>query len=136
MHAMRIKRSSSPRFMLNHPALVVGLVAVTMLIAAGARADNPRLDDDPASDPNPPVELKLFSPYDMSWWSVDGGGGESTGGVFALTGAIGQPDAARSGGCGVVLDGGIWSGPVLCETPLFCDGFESGDFGAWSGVAP
>jgi len=32
--------------------------------------------------------------FDVSWWTVDGGGGVSSGGGFEVTGTIGQPDAA------------------------------------------
>jgi hypothetical protein len=122
--------------MLDHPAVLIGFAVITVLVVAGASADTRGPDGDAASTPTPPAQAKLLAPYDMSWWSVDGGGGSSSGGVFAVTGAIGQPDAGLAGGCGVVLEGGIWSGPAPCETPLFCDGFETGDFGAWTGVTP
>jgi hypothetical protein len=47
--------------------------------------------------------------YDLTWSSVDGGGVmSSTGGVYAIAGTIGQPDAgaesAGAYGCG----GGFW----------------------------
>ena len=31
--------------------------------------------------------------YTVDWMTVDGGGGTSTGGVYSVTGTIGQPDA-------------------------------------------
>jgi hypothetical protein len=31
--------------------------------------------------------------FSIDWHTIDGGGGTSTGGVFAVTGSIGQPDA-------------------------------------------
>ncbi|NJM38451.1 MAG: hypothetical protein HC845_11655, partial [Akkermansiaceae bacterium] len=36
----------------------------------------------------------------IDWWSVDGGGGSSSGGVFEISGSAGQADAgpAMSGG--------------------------------------
>jgi len=37
-------------------------------------------------------------PYDLTWSTVDGGGGTSSGGQYVLTGTIGQPDAAYSAG--------------------------------------
>lgn len=83
-----------------------------------------------------PSETKILAPYDMAWWSVDGGGGSSNGGVFALTGGVGQPDTGVAGGCGTAIEGGLWSGVVPCGTPLFCDGFETGDTGVWSSVTP
>src|ERR1041385_7115003 len=38
--------------------------------------------------------------YSIEWFTIDGGGGTSTGGVYSLGGTIGQPDAGgpMSGG--------------------------------------
>ena len=49
-------------------------------------------------------------PYTIDWSTIDGGGGTSTGGVYALSGTIGQPDAgqAMTGGA-YSLTGGFWS---------------------------
>jgi len=48
--------------------------------------------------------------YAISWYRVAGGGGSSTGGVYAVKGTIGQAEAglAMSGG-GYSLTGGFWS---------------------------
>ena len=49
--------------------------------------------------------------YDLSWWTVDGGGATfSTGGSYSLGGTIGQPDAGTSGGGTYTLAGGFWPG--------------------------
>ena len=49
--------------------------------------------------------------YDLSWWTVDGGGQTfSTGGGYSLGGTIGQPDAGLLAGTGYRLGGGFWSG--------------------------
>jgi hypothetical protein len=49
--------------------------------------------------------------YDLSWSTIDGGGGTSSGGGYELTGTIGQPDAsapnAMAGGT-FQLTGGFW----------------------------
>jgi hypothetical protein len=50
--------------------------------------------------------------YAISWWTVDGGGGASQGGPYALTGTIGQPDAGGMAGGTFALRGGFWSGPL------------------------
>jgi hypothetical protein len=58
--------------------------------------------------------------YDLSWWTVDGGGGESTGGSYTLGGIIGQPDAGALSGGDYTLAGGLWGGevaPLLTATP-------------------
>jgi hypothetical protein len=52
--------------------------------------------------------------YELSWYTIDGGGGRSTGGLYTLTGTIGQPDAAYSSGGNFELLGGFWPGGPLC----------------------
>ena len=52
--------------------------------------------------------------YEISWYTIDGGGGRSSGGPYTLTGTIGQPDAAYSGGGDFELLGGFWTGGPLC----------------------
>ncbi len=46
----------------------------------------------------------------IDWYTVDGGGGTSTGGQFTLSGTIGQPDAGTMSGGSFTLLGGFWSG--------------------------
>jgi hypothetical protein len=48
--------------------------------------------------------------YSIDWYTIDGGGGTSTGGVYAVSGTIGQPDAGgpMTGG-NYSLTGGFWS---------------------------
>ena len=49
--------------------------------------------------------------FDLSWHTIDGGGGTSTAGSFELTGTIGQPDAgAVMTGGKFTLIGGFWAG--------------------------
>jgi len=50
---------------------------------------------------------------DLSWFTIDGGGGTSTGEALTLSGTIGQPDAAASAGDAFSLTGGFWSGGAL-----------------------
>ena len=52
--------------------------------------------------------------YELSWYTIDGGGGLSTGGQYKLIGTIGQPDAAWSSGGGYELLGGFLPGGPLC----------------------
>ncbi len=48
--------------------------------------------------------------YNIDWFTVDGGGGTSTGGVYSVTGTIGQPDAgAVMTGGNYSLQGGFWA---------------------------
>ena len=63
--------------------------------------------------------------YSIDWWTVDGGGGISTGGVFKVSGTIGQPDAGPMSGGSFTLTGGLWAAaavqtlgaPTLIITP-------------------
>lgn len=58
--------------------------------------------------------------YAINWWSIDGGGGVSTGGVYRVQGAIGQADSAAMIGGTYVLQGGFWAGgslPVVSNPP-------------------
>jgi hypothetical protein len=48
---------------------------------------------------------------------VDGGGGTSTGGVYTVSGTIGQPDAGVMTNGPYRLDGGFWGGAVVIQTP-------------------
>jgi uncharacterized repeat protein (TIGR01451 family) len=50
-------------------------------------------------------------PYELSWWTVDGGGAMSaTGGAYTLSGTIGQPDAGGPyTGAPYTLHSGFWA---------------------------
>jgi hypothetical protein len=48
--------------------------------------------------------------YTLSWWTVDGGGGRSSGSGYSLHGTIGQHDAGGMSGGGYTLNGGFWGG--------------------------
>jgi hypothetical protein len=63
------------------------------------------------------VPSLLAQTYSIDWFTVDSGGGTSGGGVYALSGTIGQPDAgpAMSGG-NFSLTGGFWS-LLAVQTP-------------------
>jgi len=49
--------------------------------------------------------------FSIDWFTIDGGGGTSTGGVYSLSGTIGQPDANPQPliGGNFALVGGFWS---------------------------
>jgi hypothetical protein len=52
--------------------------------------------------------------YILDWYTIDGGGGQSSGGQYVLTGTIGQPDADWSRAGDYELLGGFWPGGPLC----------------------
>ena len=57
--------------------------------------------------------------YELSWWTVDGGGHTSSvGDGYELGGAIGQPDAGVLAGGGYTLGGGFWRGGAVTVPPF------------------
>ncbi len=82
--------SRQPSAISRWPLRIAALAAIALLLLAGvALADET---------------------YEISWFSVDGGGGGNAGGAYALVGAIGQPDAGALSGGGYTLVGGFWAG--------------------------
>ncbi|MGO8929763.1 MAG: hypothetical protein ACLQU3_23095 [Limisphaerales bacterium] len=61
--------------------------------------------------------ISFAQSYTIDWYKISGGGGTSTGGVYAVSGTIGQPDAgnAMSGGPYSVT-GGFWSLIAVVQT--------------------
>ncbi len=61
--------------------------------------------------------------FDLSWHSIDGGGGlASTGGGFDLSGFIGQPDAGAMTGGNFALSGGFLVAAFGCTCPSDVNG--------------
>ncbi|MEO7298474.1 MAG: hypothetical protein ABI042_07850 [Verrucomicrobiota bacterium] len=55
--------------------------------------------------------------YSLDWYTIDGGGGTSTGGVYSVSGTIGQPDTGKMAGGNYTLDGGFWGIIAVVQTP-------------------
>lgn len=54
--------------------------------------------------------------YTIDWYTVDGGGGTSTGGVYSVSGTIGQPDAGGPMTNGQYsVAGGFWALPTAVQ---------------------
>lgn len=64
-----------------------------------------------------PFALAAWAQYSVDWHTVDGGGGASTGGVYTVTGTIGQPDAGTMTGGKYSLSGGFWGVIAAVQTP-------------------
>ena len=62
------------------------------------------------------VPMLVSAQYSIDWFTLDGGGGTSSGGNFTLTGTIGQPDAGTLSGGDYTLEGGFWPGIVVPAT--------------------
>ena len=61
--------------------------------------------------------IAAVAQYSLDWSTVDGGGGTSTGGVYAVSGTIGQPDAGSMSGGNFTLDGGFWGIVAAIQSP-------------------
>ena len=58
--------------------------------------------------------LPVCADYEINWYTIDGGGGTSSGGQYLVRGTIGQHDAAYSQGRQYELLGGFWPGEPIC----------------------
>jgi hypothetical protein len=63
------------------------------------------------------LPLVVHGQYAMEWFTIDGGGGTSTGGGYSVSGTIGQPDAGTTSGGNYSLDGGFWALVSAIQTP-------------------
>ena len=63
------------------------------------------------------IALAQTNGYDLTWWTVDGGGGSATGGSYTLSGTIGQPDAGNLSNGDYTLTGGFWGGVSGASPP-------------------
>jgi hypothetical protein len=66
----------------------------------------------------PGLHAQSGGPYDLSWFTIDAGGGTSTGGPYSLSGTVGQPDAGSpmTGGQ-YSLIGGFWGVISAIQSP-------------------
>ena len=55
--------------------------------------------------------------YSINWFTIDSGGGASTGGVYAVSGTVGQPDAGAMSGGNYSVSGGFWGVVAAVQTP-------------------
>ena len=73
----------------------VALLMVLSLILLGVAVD---------------VQAQTGEGYDLTWNTIDNGGGTSSNGGYTLDGTIGQPDASTSlSNGGYSLVGGFWN---------------------------
>jgi uncharacterized repeat protein (TIGR01451 family) len=98
----RLHNNCLPKEQLLRPAapLTIWIAALLILIAAL------------------PLLTYAQGGYDLSWWTVDGGGGTNSEGAYTLSGTAGQPDAGELGGGTYTLKGGFWAGVVEAVIPV------------------
>jgi hypothetical protein len=78
----------SPSFRKSETGWKPVLLCLTLLLCQSANAQN----------------------YSIDWYTIDGGGGTSTGGVYSVSGTIGQPDAGGPMTNGQYsVTGGFWA---------------------------
>ena len=63
------------------------------------------------------VSAQAQTNYTVDWFTIDGGGGVSTGGTYTVTGTIGQPDAGAMSGGQYSITGGFWALIAAVQTP-------------------
>ena len=85
--------------MMQGKRTLLGALLLLLLASGVAAAQTSRPSTSPDAD------------YDLSWWTVDGGGGRLDGANYTLGGTIGQPDAGQAlSANGYTLVGGFWYG--------------------------
>ena len=60
------------------------------------------------------LAVTVFGGYEISWHTIDGGGGTSSGEQYTVSGTIAQHDAAYSEGGQYEVLGGFWPGEPSC----------------------
>jgi hypothetical protein len=58
---------------------------------------------------------RLSAEYNLSWFTVDSGGGQSSGENYTLNGSLGQPDTGISSAGAYMLSGGFWAAAAIAE---------------------
>jgi len=79
------------------------------------------------------LATSAWAAYEINWYTIDGGGGTSSAGLYTIRGTIGQPDAGTMTGGPYALAGGFWLGGTFCYVDLedlagfLTDWLDSGD---------
>jgi hypothetical protein len=83
-----------------------------------------------------PAVAALADDFDISWYTIDGGGGYSAGADFELEGTVGQTDAGTMSGGAFTLTGGFWAGVETAPLiPGDCDADGDVDLGDYAVLA-
>ena len=59
----------------------------------------------------------LAQDFALKWYALSGGAGVCTGGVYSVSGTVGQPVVGPSSGGDYTLEGGYWSVVAVVPTP-------------------
>jgi hypothetical protein len=83
-------------------AILLAVLALSLAVGAAALAA-----------PGGPL-----SSFAIPWWTIDGGGGASSGGAYSLRGTAGQAEPGVHTGGPYTLIGGFWGGAVAQDYAL------------------
>ena len=87
------------------------LIPIALVLLIGITTANGQRANDPATPQ---------SGYELSWYTIDGGGATfSTGGSYSLGGTIGQADAGVLSGGSYQLNGGFWGGAAIANYNVY-----------------
>ena len=87
------------------------LIPVALVLLIGISTANAQRANDPATPQ---------SGYELSWYTIDGGGATfSTGGGYQLGGTIGQAGAGALSGGTYTLNGGFWGGAAIANYNVY-----------------
>jgi hypothetical protein len=86
------------------------LLPIVLVLLIGITTANAQRTNDPSA-PHSGASTALSTGYDLSWYTIDGGGA-----TFSTGGSIGQPDAGSMSGGSYQLNGGFWSGATISYT--------------------
>ena len=93
-------------------ALVLSGAAGLSLLGRPFRLDDVTRAQAAGLPANQPVALNSAAGYSIDWYTIDGGGGETSAGGYSLTSVISQPDAGTGAGGSFTLQGGFLPGTL------------------------
>ena len=77
---------------------LIMFISIVLVLLIGITTANAQQNNNPAA-PKSGASTALSTGYDLSWYTIDGGGATfSTGGSYSLGGSIGQADAGSVSG--------------------------------------
>jgi len=71
----------------------------------------------------PALAQEIAAVFDIGWWTVDNGGGSSSGSVYSIDGTLGQPDAGVLTGGSYSISGGFWGAASPDAPPVAWGGY-------------
>ena len=95
------------------------LISIVLVLLIGITTTNAQQNNNLAA-PESGASTALSTGYDLSWYTMDGGGATlSTGGSYSLGGSVGQADAGSLSGGAYTLSGGFWAGAAIAHYSIY-----------------